>query len=67
MTVGACHGERPSSPSPRAWLFTLGAAGMPIGCALIFFAIRHSWGELTGPREVAQPDARLGELRSAPE
>jgi hypothetical protein len=35
--VALCHGGRPSfPPSPRAWPVMLGAADMPIGCALTF-------------------------------
>jgi hypothetical protein len=37
LTVTVCHGGRPLfTPSPRAWPAMLGAADMPIGCALIF-------------------------------
>jgi hypothetical protein len=36
--VGICHDVPASlSPSPRAWPAALGAADMPIGCALPFF------------------------------
>jgi hypothetical protein len=35
--VALCQGGRPSfPPSPRAWPVMLGAADMPIGCALTF-------------------------------
>jgi hypothetical protein len=40
LTGGVCHGGRPIfSPSPRAWPVMLGAADMPIGCALIFCCV----------------------------
>jgi len=36
MTVMVCHGGRPSFPSPPCLAGHVGAADMPIGCALIF-------------------------------
>jgi hypothetical protein len=40
--VAICQGGPASlSPSPRAWPVVLGAADMPIGCALTFSALRR--------------------------
>src|SRR5580692_2774655 len=43
MTVGVCHGGRPFfPPPPRAWPVMLGAADLPIGCALNFLQTRRA-------------------------
>src|ERR1700729_3194227 len=67
--VALCQGGRPSfPPSPRAWPVMLGAADMPIGCALTFCHTPSSVmpGRSRSKHGVARPIAvrRTASLRS---
>src|SRR5580692_4813930 len=63
IAVGVCHGAPASlSPSPRAWPAELGAADMPIGCALAFSSLVNRVALTHGakPSSLGRPPQKNG-------